>query len=308
MRGSIMFGIGVVCYLFLGGMGGGLCIVLGILALTVPDLVVSRRFSSAYRGFFARGYAAAALVLLLGSLCLLADSGNYDALKHLFVPRRLTYLTAGAYLLAALIVISVAYSMCWRGGSVPALRTLYRCRAVLSILLGMAVALYTGLYLSDLPAVAVWHTPLLPLLFFSSSLSCGLACAPVVAYIAGEWCAFSASLVRLVKVDAAVIALEIVFVVLLVAAPFWGSPDSSASLARQASTWALIGGAVAPVFWVALVAIGLVCPFVLELWPGKNRAFGRYAIIAAAVVAGAFAMRYVIVEVGVHPEALIGGA
>ncbi|WP_304426932.1 NrfD/PsrC family molybdoenzyme membrane anchor subunit [uncultured Adlercreutzia sp.] len=303
-----MFGIGVVCYLFLGGMGGGLCIVLGILALMVPDLLVSGCFSSAYRGFFARGYAAAALILLLGSLCLLADSGNYDALKHLFVPRRLTYLTAGAYLLTALIVISVAYSICWRGGSIRALRTLYRCRAILSILLGIAVTLYTGLYLSDLPAVAVWHTPLLPLLFFLSSLSCGLACAPVVAYMAGEWGAFSASLVSLVKVDAAVIALEIAIVALFVAAPFWGSSDSSASLARQVSTWALIGGAVAPAFWVAFVAIGLACPLALELRPGRNRAFGRYAIIAAAVVVGAFVMRYVIVEVGVHPEALIGGA
>lgn len=302
-----MFGFGVVCYLFLGGMGGGLCVVLGALALAVPHPRTAKHFSAAYRNFFARGYAAAALILFLGSLCLLADSGNYDALRHLFMPRKLTYLTAGAYLLTALIAVSVAYVMCWRGASASSLRSFHRCRAGLSILLGVAVALYTGLFLSDLPAVAVWYTPLLPLLFLSSSLSCGLTCAPVVAYLAGEWQTLGSSLVRLVKIDAAVIVFEIVLVVLLVAAAFWGPSDGSAALARRASTWTLVGGAAAPVFWGGFIVIGLVCPLVLELYATTGRSFARYAIIAAAVVVGAFAMRYVIVEVGVHPEAFIGG-
>lgn len=303
-----MFGFGVICYLFLGGVGGGLCMVLGVLALAIPHASRTRHFAQAYRGFFARGYGITALVLFLGSLCLLADSGNYDALKHLFVPRRLTYLTVGAYVLTALIAVSVAYAMCWRGGSSAALRVLYRCRAVVSVLLGAAVALYTGLFLADLPAVAFWHTPLLPLLFLTSSLSCGLVCAPVVAYLAGEWQALGSSLTGLVRADAVAIALEMALLALLVAGSFWGAGEGSAALARQASAQALLVGATSPVFWGGLVAVGLVCPLALELRAKGSRAFSRCAIIAAAVICGAFAMRYAIVDVGIHPAALIGGA
>ena len=147
--------------------------------------------------------------------------------------------------------------MCWRGASASSLRSFYRCRAGLSILLGVAVALYTGLFLSDLPAVAVWYTPLLPLLFLSSSLSCGLTCAPVVAYLAGEWQTLGSSLVRLVKIDAAVIVFEIVLVVLLVAAAFWGPSAGSAALARRPGlSWAALrlrcfGAALSSLVWCA---------------------------------------------------------
>ena len=58
-----MFGIEVVCYLFLGGVGGGLCAVLAALALAVPVASLARSVQPVYRGFFGRGWALATLPL-----------------------------------------------------------------------------------------------------------------------------------------------------------------------------------------------------------------------------------------------------
>lgn len=50
-----MFGVLIVCYLFLGGLGGGLCLVLSLVGLTVPREELGRRITAPYRSFFRYG-------------------------------------------------------------------------------------------------------------------------------------------------------------------------------------------------------------------------------------------------------------
>lgn len=67
----------IVAYLFLGSTGGGALTVLSLLeALNSPRLAACRWLLPAE--FFARAWAACAIVLGLSVVCLLADLGRID--------------------------------------------------------------------------------------------------------------------------------------------------------------------------------------------------------------------------------------
>ena len=74
----------VVCYLFLGGTGAGLCLVLSVLGLLVPRSCLSTppgvhlHPSAAYRKLLGSGLVAAFVLLALGIVCLVADLGNAE--------------------------------------------------------------------------------------------------------------------------------------------------------------------------------------------------------------------------------------
>ncbi|MEC4183911.1 NrfD/PsrC family molybdoenzyme membrane anchor subunit [Adlercreutzia sp. R21] len=316
-----MFGIAVVCYLFLGGVGGGLCAVLAALTLAAPAPSLARSVPSALRGFFARGWALAALLLFVGALCLLADSGNYPALPQLFFSGRLTYLTVGTYALTIAVGCCLAAMVFWRCvGRVGSL-AVYRAAHGLLLVIGVVVALYTGLFLADIPAVAFWHTPWLPPLFLCSSLSCGLALAPLVAWAGGAWPALARALRPLVAVDAFAIGLEMLCLALVVALPLLGAGADSFAVAQRAAALDVVTGAGAPLFWVAVVGAGLVVPLgleaaVLPVAPSRRNCPSRrprassipfFAVVAVLVVAGALLMRYCIVNAGTHPAVYLMG-
>lgn len=111
----------VVCYLFLGGAGAGLCFVLAMLGLLVPrDLVedgarARMRAGVAYRKLFGPGFAVAFALLGLGIACLLADLGNTERIVLLLVRPTATYLAVGSWALAACLVLSATLGMAWLG-------------------------------------------------------------------------------------------------------------------------------------------------------------------------------------------------
>ena len=303
-----MFGIEVVCYLFLGGVGGGLCAVLATLALAVPAASLAQSVQPAYRGFFARGWSLAALLLFAGALCLLADSGNYPALPQLFLSGRLTYLTVGAYALAIALGCCLAAMVFWRCARCVRSRAVYHAAHGLLLAAGVVVALYTGLFLADIPAVAFWHTPWLPPLFLCSSLSCGLALAPLVAWAGGAWPALARALRPLVAVDAAVIGLEMLCLALVVVLPLLDAGADSFAAAQRAAALDVAAGAGAPLFWVAVVGAGLVLPLGLEVARRRHApSLPFFAVVAVLVVAGALLMRYCIVNAGTHPVVYLMG-
>lgn len=334
-KGVGLFGIEVVCYLFLGGIGGGLCAVFAALALAVPAASLAQSVQPAYRGFFARGWALATLLLFVGALCLLADSGNYPALPQLFFSGRLTYLTVGAYALAVATGCCLAAMVFWRCAGRVGSRAAYRVAHGLLLVAGVVVALYTGLFLADIPAVAFWHTPWLPPLFLCSSLSCGLALAPLVAWAGGAWPALARALRPLVAVDAAVIGLEMLCLALVVALPLLGAGADSFAVAQRAAALNVVTGSGAPLFWIAVVGAGLLLPLGLEAAALRAAVLRRerhegplgarrdrrgapsrrlrassvpfFAVVAVLVVAGALLMRYCIVNAGTHPVVYLMG-
>ena len=200
----------VVCYLFLGGTGAGLCLVLSVLGLLVPRSCLSTppgvhlHPSAAYRKLLGSGLVAAFVLLALGIVCLVADLGNAERMILLLVHPTASYLAVGSWALAACLALAAALGLAWLGVGVWNV-ALVRVVHVVAGLASLVVMVYTGLLLQSLGAVPVWATPWLPALFAASSLSCGIACALALAQITGAASAFGAVLGRLAAVDAAVI-------------------------------------------------------------------------------------------------------
>ena len=334
----------VVCYLFLGGLGGGACMVLSVLGLFSPrdaiaamcptkrnvvlpgdttycggSLACVARASwyfapvGAYRKLFVAGYTAALVALFLGAFCLVADLARADRVALLFISPTPSFIAVGTWFLVAAFTLTCTMLVAW--GTAPSLRIgVVRALQALSFVVGLGVALYTGLLLQSIAAVPLWASPWLPVLFLLSSASCGVALVLLSSHVAGSLVAFSTVMRRLLAVDALVIVLEAVATILLVIASLRGGVPLNAAdgvafaasptdAAAVASAGELLCGADAWIFWLCFVTIGLVAPLVLEC-SRLNDSRKRPAIacvIACCVLLGGFAMRYCIIIAGAHP-------
>ena len=191
----------MVCYLFLGGTGAGLCLVLSVLGLLVPRSCLSTppgvhlHPSAAYRKLLGSGLVAAFVLLALGIVCLVADLGNAERMILLLVHPTASYLAVGSWALAACLALAAALGLAWLGVGVWNV-ALVRVVHVVAGLASLVVMVYTGLLLQSLGAVPLWATPWLPALFAASSLSCGIACALALAQITGAACSYATSTPR----------------------------------------------------------------------------------------------------------------
>lgn len=301
-----MFGFEIVCYLFLGGLSGGLCVVSAVSGLTVPAEQLRRGPGIAQRRILAVSFTACAGGLVLSALLLLADAGNLSALKYLILSSRLNYLVVGAWAIALSAALSLLLAIMWRAPSRLWSVGLVRLVLVLECLMGAFVVLYTGLFLASMKAVALWSTPWLVLLFACSSTSCAL-----IAFVAlTNACGLSATFARwvnvLVKADLVVLVLELVCAAGFVFAALAFDAVPSAVSAAQASAWSLVAGDLAVAWWGGFILLGVVAAGVLEIsllrarQPLPAYSFQVLALVLCSFAGGLF-MRYCVVAAGLHP-------
>lgn len=291
-----------MCYLFFGGVGGGLCVVASLLGLLTPRTLLSGACRETYRRFNVACCTVSAAVLVLGSLCLMADGVRVHALVHLFFAERLTYLNVGAYALVSCVALCLLSAWVWVRPrvSIVALRVLQTA----SLALGTAVVMYTGLFLSDTPAVPLWHTPWLPVLFLLSALSCGIVIVLVVLHAAGLAPLFANQVRRLAKADIVVIVLESVAAALFVASSLPLADGPSAASAAS-SVKELVAGADGWMFWAGFVGAGLIGALASECFMLRRAGWFRDPYVplvpTGCTLLGAFALRACIVMAGSHP-------
>ena len=340
-----MFSELIVGYLFLVGTGAGACLVLAIMGLCVPRAFLTRaqaghslagygrsaaHIPDVYSALFFPPYLAALALLVVGMVCLMAHLGHTDRLLLLVTQPRLSYITVGAYALALCVVLTVAVLLIWK----RFLRLGFSTLRVLQVLLAidaLVVMTYTGLFLASMRSVPLWSTPWLPALFLLSSVSCGVGLVSIVCHLSPAGRAFSSSLRRLVVSDALAIALES-FVLIVMAYSILGTlelalqPDSApygagagvlfdwgrlnnTDLALMQSVWNLVLGSYAQLFWFALVVVGLVIPFVLDVLYVRTNRPHRGMVLAASlcVLVGGYALRHCVVLAGIQPALIVTG-
>ncbi|MEG0462048.1 NrfD/PsrC family molybdoenzyme membrane anchor subunit, partial [Gordonibacter sp.] len=239
-----MFSDLVVGYLFLGGTGAGMSLVLSLLGLLVPRESVpgARRMQGGvaawYRALFVPGYAVSLLLLVVGVVCLLADVGAIDRALLLFVQPSLSFLAVGAWVLAACSLLTLALALMWQS------RLTWRTwvtRLVQggAVVAALVAATYTGLLLQSMPSVPLWASWWLPALFVLSAVSCGIAGVLGVAQFTGASRRFAEVLRRLAVADVVVIVLEAVavafFAVLAATAALPGGESTATDAAASAS-------------------------------------------------------------------------
>ena len=289
-----MFGDLIAWYLFLGGAGAGLAVVLAALDL-LPWLRTrfSNRPTPAWanglsRRFFARGYGVALALLALGAACLLADLGQPERFYFVLVHPTASLLTFGSYVLAATMACAAALGgvALFNLERVP--DGLVRAVEAAAIVLGVATMAYTGLFLGAIDFVELWRSPLLPLLFVASSLSIGAAVSCGLALLESDMHP-SPLASALARTDATVVLVEIVcaaaYLATVALAPGGGTAVTALAL-----------GQVGWLFWIGFVCLGLALPLAIEAAYARMGSAALLALIVPCVLIGGFFLRYCLVN------------
>ncbi len=156
--------------------------------------------------------------------------------------------------------------------------------AAATLPVGIALGIYTGILLSAFGARPFWNSAILGPLFLVSGLSAAAALVILAARPGTERHRFA-------RVDAGLIALELLLVGLLVVGLASGAQVQFDALAL------IMGGSYTVPFWVWFVALGLLVPLALELWELR----GPHALALLApllVLGGGYLLRHLTVELG----------
>ena len=300
-------------YLFLGGMGGGAFVFASILQLKYGDEASRTISASAW---------AALICLAVGLLCLITELTA--PLRGLMLWQSFSnfssWMCIGAWILVAAMVtlflfalLSSEWAVKWLFGAwktLPEKRNgMLKVLAILGIIFGLSVVVYTGVLLMSAPGVPLWNTALLPCLFTVSGVDTGIALVEIVAAICERKQPLSMdakkfmarTVIVLVLVEAAVLAL-----LLWMAISAGSESTGTADAANALSATLLVSGQLSVWFWVLVVVCGLVAPLVAALVQlpafAKGREFRAALIGAVGALAGGCALRFLVVLAGLRAD------
>lgn len=313
MTEGLHWGLPVILYLFLAGVGAG--------AMTVSASVFLRGGGGA-RGVHVEvaryGAFLAPLPVMVGCGLLILELGSWQAGHwfkwiNLYKTINLSPMSIGTWLLTLVIGLSILYAYTFIPNA-PGLTNekryaLRRMLAWVAVPSGIATAVYTGILLGAMPARPFWNSPILALLFLVSSLSTGIAvillARALVHRKSGDETLerqFIDSGYLLSASDTLLIGFELMVIFLFIMFAHLTVGD-----VKHAVSVILFGGSLATLFWVWVVLVGLLIPALVELVYVIPRLLYRrsYAaprgieiVVPVAVLIGGFMLRYVIVVAG----------
>jgi protein NrfD len=285
-----VWGWEIPVYLFLGGWVAGMMIIVGYFLLrgrlreestvctVLPTLSV--------------------LILSLGMLALFLDLEHKRFVWRLYTTFQPTSpMSWGAWILLLVYpVLAVLFVLSPPGivtGIWPGFDALTdrlarpawtKATASLSIVLGVALGIYTGVLLSALGARPFWNSAILGPLFLVSGLSSAAAFTHLVARnpVEREQLATSDNVFLLVELF--VLALFLVGL-------------ASASQAHADAAHLVLGGPFTAVFWILVVFAGIIIPLGIQLMAVTHR-IQHTPLGPLLVMAGGLALRFVFVAVG----------
>ncbi len=313
MTEGLQWGLLVIAYLFLAGVGAG--------TLTVSSSVLLRGGAGGFGGYhftLARyGAIIAPIPVMVGSVLLIPELGSFQVgywfkWLNLYKTINLSPMSIGTWLLTLCIIVSLVYAFTflWPDAR-PGDRydTLRKAAAWISVPIGILVAVYTGVLLGAMPARPFWNSPVLPVLFLLSSLSTGVACIILARCLLHRRSPdvdaerqFHESGYLLAASDVLLIGFELLAVFLFIMFAYL-------TVGRVAESMSVIlpGGSLAPMFWLGFVLVGLVVPALVELFYVIPKLLYHRAYVApreveiavpVIILVGGFLLRYVVVVAG----------
>ena len=306
MYADIHWGLPVILYLFMGGMGAGAGVISAFVLLRGEgnnNRYGGHSFSIARIGAILSlpmvGIGTGFLILELGSF----EVGNYFRFLMLFTTINLSPMSIGSWLLLVFMAVNAYYAFTFLKSdatSGDANDGARRTMAILMIPLGICVAVYTGVLLGAVPSRPFWNSPILPMLFLFSALSTGVAGIMITRALLNNESEGKEAEYRLAASDFSLIMFEMLSLFLFVLFAFLMVGSS------QDAILAIFSGGLASAFWIGVVVIGLLLPALLEarfLMPRLQG--GAFAapramemLIPAAIIVGGFILRYVVVIAG----------
>jgi formate-dependent nitrite reductase membrane component NrfD len=165
---------------------------------------------------------------------------------------------------------------------------------VLAGIFAFAQSIYTGFAVSYVSAIKVWNSAIVPILFVTCGITGGLAILVAITMAGGGELALLENIVRIMLIAFAII----------VGVYLWNTTYSS--VAARDAVKRLIGGSLAPLFWVGVFTFGILIPVAISvttLFAGEAAS----ALLITAVVSeiiGGLALRFAILKAGVYAPLL----
>lgn len=288
----------IAIYLFLGGLGAG-----ALLSSVAAEWLGRRRQA----GLAKAGALISGPVVLIGCVLLVFDLGAGLAepwrLINLYIsPNPASPMTWGVFILTIFVPVALLYGIGYlderhlgRLGHLATWSTRHRTAlGIVGVLLAVATAVYTGVLLAVVPGVPLLGTPILPVLFLVSALSTGLAASLLGAHlVAGETSA---------ETEDGLARLHVVLIVaeLGVLLAWLGSIAASSTAGSRSVGLLMFGGSMAAMFWLGVVAVGLVGPALLFLADGRRRWTNALTTAGdTGVLAGGLLLRYLVLAAAI---------
>lgn len=166
---------------------------------------------------------------------------------------------------------------------------------VLAGITAFLVGIYSGFIMNYVKGIPFWNSALLPVVFILGGVLDG--CALLIATAL-----FSAS-VNIMAVEAItrilLVANAFVIAIYLLSATY-------TEAAAKESVVQLIRGRVAVSFWIGVVVLGIIIPFVISISSYFAGEASSILLIVAVIshTLGAFALKYCLLKVGIHKPVL----
>ncbi len=320
-------------YLFLGGMGAGAFIMAALLYLKHKD---------AYQRVISGSMWVAVVSLIVGLLLLLMELVTplrgllmWQSFSHM--SSWMTYGAWGAFGAIITFGLSAVFATpkinvwlkehCdWFNTHQETLRSVL---AVVGIVLGLFVAVYTGMLLKTSDNVPFWNTYLLPALFTVSALDTGIAAVELVIIFNERKVQLQVSSKKFIyQCVVCLVTLEVIVLIVLLSVSMAGANGDAIAVAAYQSAETLVAGNLALYFWGLVIILGLLFPFIAavkELMDLKKDASAgedkkaeavaddiqaekaKHArtlgvIGATGALIGGCALRFLILGVGIHAD------
>lgn len=260
----------VAAYFFLGGLGAGAFVF----------AVVAEHWKKSLQPLARVPALVSPVALTVGLLILLLDLGQPFRAYKLFTSFQPTSaLSWGVWFLNIFFALSVLHAWCLLKGRAELAKKV----GIAGIPFAILVAMYTGVLLTQAPGRPLWHSALVPPLFVNGALVSGIA----VAMLASAGKVDRAIRVKLGRVLAGLVALELAFIAVELISLFYAGGESAA-VARG-----LMSGTFGFLFLGVEVGLGVVLP-VCILMRSKGSAAAQ-SVAAALVLLGVLTMRFVVV-------------
>lgn len=283
----------IITYLFLAGAGAGAFIAAVACDLLAPDW--SKALARA-------GSLASGPLVAVGTTCLVLDleAGLWEPWRQIYLLSNPTsMITWGVVILSLFIPVAFLYAAALNRITFIG-RYLEKYTWHLEIIgapLAVATAVYTGVLIAVINGVPFWNTPLMPVLFFASAISTGLAVAMIGAAVIDINTIRTLSNFALGHVI--FLAVEGVVLMLLIFMSLTRTAEAAAS------AQILIAGVLSPFFWALVVILGIVIPFVLSIVEYYEYGEMPKILVVGAdllVLVGGMSLRALIIFSGSPPQ------
>lgn len=276
------FGWLIIIAVFLGGAGAGLFFVSFIM-----DLL------NEYEAVTKIGVILGPILVFIATFALFLDLGNKPKLFRLYINRS-SWVAIGTFCVTGSVLFGLAYSLPavtlfnwipWGKVGVAAIAI-----GVVATIFSFLTMLYTGFLLSTIKRIPLWNTPLLPLLFFFSSLENGIAIALMIEpfFVVPTAVGFHLMLVM---------EIILILMVLLTLVVFLLSGRYNTTINKESIHLLLRE----PLFSIGVIIAGILVPFGLVIYHGvEDNKFIVPIFAGLLLLTGGFFLRYCIIRGGIR--------